>query len=168
MAGSADDSVNVRPAEEGRLGQDVDNILSVLADMVEYVQRREVEDVGRRVFGMADFAIHGVSYLAKRKEEIGRLSPAVARELRMAESIMVDLHSAAHAYVNGTVEPSFGGVKERPDVVEFPMSPDERLTYMERVAAFIRKRFPGDTATRWERMAEVAVDRESGESRIIL
>ncbi len=60
--------------------------------MVEYMQQGGVEDVERRAFGLADFAIHGLSYLAKRRKGIGRLFSAVAKELVMAESLMADLH----------------------------------------------------------------------------
>ncbi len=148
------------PREQGRLGQEVEERLHALADLAKRIKAGDDEDKERRARNLALCAIRQLSFLAHRKEQVGKLCPAVAKELMMAESVIVDLNSTARRYVDGGEEPSSAGAGREQDLLTtLSMSRAERLAYMDCVAEFIRKRFSGDTAKRWREMARVASDR---------
>ncbi len=151
--------------EQGRLGQDVEKRLHVLTEAVERVHACEPEDRGRRALGVANCAVRQLSYLARRKKEIGRLCPEVAKELMTAESIIVDLNSTARRYVDGAEKSLFGGAVDGLETATLHMSRADRLSYMDCVAAFIRKRFSGDTGKRSREMARIGIQKASSVTR---
>lgn len=153
------------PADQGRLGKDVEERLHVLADLVERMQDCEAEEADRRALDLAGCTIRQLSYLAHRRREVGRLCPSVDKELMMAESIIVDLNSVARSWCGGEETYPVPEVDEGWVTLLPRMPRTEYKAYVMLLAKFIRQRFPDETAERWEEMARMAVEGNSVLSR---
>lgn len=164
MSGAADESLCAHPVHQGRLGQDVHDVLHLLAGMADLAHVSEADDRERRLNQVAGYTVIQLSYLADRREEVGRLCPAVAGEFRMAETIIKTLKELAVQWKLGDVKVAVSGTEEQRETI-LPRS--EYLQAMILHAEFIRKRFAGDTAQRWKELARTAAREQSQPRRMV-
>lgn len=168
MAIAVEGHARAHPFEQGRLGQDVEEILATLATLAERVGTGEEEDEKRRAVQLASYAAMRLCDLADRAEEVGPLCASVERELMLAESFMATLSAKAVMWTLGDRERPFLGAGEAGETVRPPVSRSEYVRAMMRLAISMRLGFPGDTARRWMRMAQRAAADEAPGARVIL
>ena len=108
---------------------------------------------------VARFAASRLAYLANRRAQVGRLCPAVEWELRLAESVVGYVNITARMWLNADEDSCLTFVDE--SQVILPRMP--RIEYREsmlRLAEFIQRVFPRDTAQRWREMSRRAATEE--------
>lgn len=153
------------PADQGRLGKDVEERLHLLADLVERMQDCDAGEEHPRPVDLATCTIRQLSYLAHREREVGRLCAAVDKEFMMAESIITDLNSIARSWCGGEETHAVPELDEGMLTLVPRMPRTEYKAYVVLLARFIRQRFSGETAERWEEMARMAIQASAGKSR---
>lgn len=153
------------PGDQGRLGQEVEERLHTVADLAKRIETGDDEHKERRARHLAHCAIRQLSFLAHRKEEVGKLCPPVMKELMMVESIIVDMNSTACRYVEEGEKPSSPVARRGQDVLTLSNSRAEHLAYLDSLVEFIRKRFSGNTAKRWREMARIGTQRSTAAGR---
>lgn len=146
MIGAADGLPFADPGEQGRLGQDVEEVLHSLADLAYRVEMSDMAREKYRILEVARFAARPLSFLAEGEKEVGRLCPAVAWELRLGESFIGYVKVMARMWLHADEEPPFPDAHGR-WVTTMPRI--ENTPSMVQFASFIRSVFPGDTAERW-------------------
>lgn len=153
MSVPAHTSHDADPVEQGRLGQDVEEILHGVAYLAGRAGTGDDEDEKRRALQMAGFAAAQLYYLADRKEEVGQLCSAVEEELRLAESVLSVVSELALMWTHLDDEHPFPLMDEKSEMPRPRMPRDEYVRTVGRYLRFISARFPGQTAKRWRAMA---------------
>lgn len=167
MAIPADPPPYAHPFEQGRLGQDVEDMLSALGDLARRVGTGGDEDEKQRARHMARLAAVQLSGLADRAEEVGTLCPAVEKELMRAESLVAALSERALAWTLAGQERPFPGADESWQGVLPRMARSEYVQSVMRLLVSMGRRFPGDTAERWREMARAASLDHGGPRRMV-
>lgn len=168
MSAPMDGFTSAHPCEQGRLGQDVEEILLGLAVLADQAAKGPVEDERCRALRVAGFAAIQLSYLAERSKEIGHLCPTVERELALAESILA---RASELTLVGTLsekERSLLDVENGWKGAGRPMTRAEYIPALMRLSHFIRERFPRHLRVRWREFAREAAGKEPLRKRSLL
>lgn len=162
---TVDGRTYAHPAEQARLGADLEERVGLLADHVERLHASDVEDKELRALAVANCAMHQLSFLGRRKEEIGQLSPAVAKELTTAETVILKLNTLARMSMSEEEEHALPIEDEEWNTFVPRMPRKEYIPAMMRLAKFLRRRFPGNTAERWEMIARSAIETDLLQAR---
>lgn len=144
------------PDEQGRFGQDVEDVLHLLASLAQWVRFADDAEESRRAADMATFAARQFPALSDRRREIGQLCPGVEWELMLAESVIAALNMMAITCAGDEPGRPASVSDEDWEIVLPRMPRSEAVESIMRLVNVIGLQFPGDTARRWKEIARAS------------